>query len=92
MHLTFVLIQESIRYSADATLLSSPDSLVVSVTRNNATSEDDQRGMPVPTSTPRKSRGQNFGIDGLDTLMFTYKVCYLFCGALGCLICVVLQP
>ncbi|KAK4348784.1 hypothetical protein RND71_031539 [Anisodus tanguticus] len=67
-------LQESIRYSADATLLSSPDSLVVSVTRNNATSEDDQRGMPVPTSTPQKSRGQNFGIDALDSLMFTYKV------------------
>ncbi|XP_016481512.1 uncharacterized protein LOC107802509 isoform X1 [Nicotiana tabacum] len=67
-------LQESIRYSADATLLSSPDSLIVSVTRNNATSDDDQHGMPVPTSTPRKSRGQNFGIDGLDTLMFTYKV------------------
>ncbi|KAJ8538040.1 hypothetical protein K7X08_014580 [Anisodus acutangulus] len=67
-------LQESIRYSADATLLSSPDSLVVSVTRNNATSEDDQRGMPVPTSTPRKSRGQNFGIDALDSLIFTYKV------------------
>lgn len=67
-------LQESIRYSADATLLSTPDSLVVSVTRNNVTIEDDQRGMPVPTSTPRKSRGQNFGIDGLDSLMFTYKV------------------
>ncbi|XP_060199508.1 uncharacterized protein LOC132627910 isoform X2 [Lycium barbarum] len=67
-------LQESIRYSADATLLSTPESLVVSVARNNATSEDDQRGMPVPTSTPRKSRGQNFGIDGLDSLMFTYKV------------------
>ncbi|KAJ8541065.1 hypothetical protein K7X08_001881 [Anisodus acutangulus] len=67
-------LQESIRYSADATLLSTPDSLVVSVTKNNATSEEDQRGMPVPTSTPRKSRGKNFGIDGLDSLMFTYKV------------------
>lgn len=67
-------LQESIRYSADATLLSTPDSLVVSVTRNNATIEDDQRGMPLPTSTPRKSRGQNFGIDDLESLMFTYKV------------------
>lgn len=67
-------LQESIRYSADATLLSTPDSLVVSVTRNNATVEDDQRGMPLPTSSPRKSRGHNFGIDGLDSLMFTYKV------------------
>ncbi|KAM3341979.1 gamma-tubulin complex component 5 [Capsicum galapagoense] len=67
-------LQESIRYSADATLLSTPDALVVSVTRNTATTEDDQRDMPLPISTPRKSRGQNFGIDGLDSLMFTYKV------------------
>ncbi|XP_055833177.1 uncharacterized protein LOC129902142 isoform X1 [Solanum dulcamara] len=67
-------LQESIRYSADATLLSTPDSLVVSVTRNNATIEDYQHGVPLPTLTPRKSRGQNFGIDGLDSLMFTYKV------------------
>ncbi|CAN4092763.1 unnamed protein product [Withania somnifera] len=67
-------LQESIRYSADATLLSTPNSLVVSVTRNNATAEDNQRDMLLPTSTPRKSRGQNFGMDGLDSLMFTYKV------------------
>lgn len=92
IYLTFVIIQESIRYSADATLLSTPDSLVVSVTRNTATTEDDQRDMPLPISTPRKSRGQNFGIDGLDSLMFTYKVCNLFSGALGCLIYGVLQP
>lgn len=66
--------QESIRNSADAILLNTPDSLVVSISRNTAMTEDEQNNSTVPTLTPRISRGQNFGIDGLDSLTFTYKV------------------
>nr|GMD94539.1 gamma-tubulin complex component 5-like isoform X1 [Ipomoea batatas] len=69
-----MILQESIRNSADAILLNTPDSLVVSISRNTTTTEDEQNNLAVPTSTPRISRGQNFGIDGLDSLTFTYKV------------------
>lgn len=57
-------------------LLSAPDSLVVSITKNPGVDSDEQ---PVTSSvsTPRKSRANSFGINGLDMLKFTYKVSFL---------------
>ncbi|XP_038704303.1 gamma-tubulin complex component 5-like isoform X2 [Tripterygium wilfordii] len=67
------ILQESIRNSADEMLLSAPDSLVVSITKNNAFDGDEQP-VVATLSTPLKIRAQIFGIDGLDSLKFTYKV------------------
>ncbi|GMP45185.1 hypothetical protein CsSME_00013788 [Camellia sinensis var. sinensis] len=50
------------------------DSLVVSFTKNHGLSGDEQHNASTLVSTPRKSRGKSFGIDGLDSLKFTYKV------------------
>lgn len=68
------VLQESIRNSADGILLSAPDALVVSITKHHGSSVDEQLNTSILISTPRKSQGQNFGIDGLDSLKFTYKV------------------
>ncbi|KAG5252365.1 gamma-tubulin complex component [Salix suchowensis] len=68
------ILQESIRNSADGTLLSAPDSLVVSITKNHGFDSDELPNTPTLSSTPRKSRLHNFSIDGLDSLKFTYKV------------------
>ncbi|CDP22210.1 unnamed protein product, partial [Coffea canephora] len=68
------ILQESIRSSADGSLLSTPDSLVVSITKNSDLSEDEQHGASIQISTPRKSRLQTMGIDVLQSLNFTYKV------------------
>lgn len=68
------ILQESIRNSADGSLLSTPDSLVVSITKNSDLSEDEQQGASIQISTPRKSRLQSMGIDVLQSLNFTYKV------------------
>lgn len=59
-------IQESIRNSADKMLLTAPDSLVVSLAIHNG-----EEG----ASTSKKGRALGFGIDALDMLNFTYKVC-----------------
>lgn len=68
------ILQESIRNSADGMLLRAPDSLVVSIIKGEGLDTEEQPNIaPVPT-TPRKSRGHGFGIDGLDLLKFTYKV------------------
>lgn len=68
-------LQESIRNSADAMLLNSPDSLVVSISREGCLDKDkDDKGDVVPLSSTRKSRINNFGIDCLESLKFTYKV------------------
>lgn len=66
------VLQESIRNSADGTLLSAPDSLVVSIMKNNAS--DDEESSINSVTTPRKLRNQSFGIDAFDILNFTYKV------------------
>ena len=58
-------------------LLSAPDSLIVSITKNPGFSGDEQHSAATLVSTPRRSRGQNLGIDGLDSLKFTYKVRFL---------------
>ncbi|CAH2067989.1 unnamed protein product [Thlaspi arvense] len=70
-----IILQESIRNSADAMLLSSPDSLVVSISREGCLDKDkDDKGDVMPFSSTRKSRINNFGIDCLESLKFTYKV------------------
>ncbi|XP_031273500.1 gamma-tubulin complex component 5 isoform X2 [Pistacia vera] len=68
------ILQESIRNSADGMLLTAPDSLVVSITKNHGFDGDEQPNTVNFTSTPRKSHARSFGIDGLDLLKFTYKV------------------
>lgn len=68
----FTLLQESIRNSSDNVLLSTPDSLVVSVGRNLG--EDEQSNPSSSVSTPRKGGGLSFGMDVLESLKFTYKV------------------
>ncbi|XP_061343178.1 uncharacterized protein LOC133289290 isoform X2 [Gastrolobium bilobum] len=68
------ILQESIRNSADCMLLSAPDSLVVSITKNLVDSDEDASTTGVVLSTPRKSHVNSFGINGLDMLKFTYKV------------------
>lgn len=65
-------IQESIRNSADGMLLTTADSLVVTIAKPHA-SDEEQTATSV--STPRKGRAHSFGIDALDTLKFTYKAC-----------------
>ncbi|KAM5564734.1 gamma-tubulin complex component 5 [Rosa sericea] len=68
------ILQESIRNSADGVLLSVPDSLIVSLTKNQDLNGNEQPSMASLPSTPRKSRANSFGMDGLDLLQFTYKV------------------
>lgn len=67
------VLQESIRNSADGTVLSSPDSLDVSLTKPDS-SNDGQQTTSFHVSSPRKSRAQISGINDLDSLKFTYKV------------------
>ncbi|XP_015582101.1 gamma-tubulin complex component 5 isoform X2 [Ricinus communis] len=69
-----LILQESIRNSADSMLLSAPDSLFVSITKSQGFDGDELPSTPTLTSTPRQSRSHSFGIDGLDSLKFTYKV------------------
>lgn len=68
------LLQESIRNSADGNLLTSPDSLIVSISRSQGSNNDEQNTTTAFTSTPRKGSVQSLGIDGLDSLKFSYKV------------------
>ncbi|CAL9215688.1 unnamed protein product [Arabidopsis halleri] len=70
-----IILQESIRNSADAMLLSSPDALVVSISSEGSLDRDkDDKGDVKTRSSTRKSRVNNFGIDCLESLKFTYKV------------------
>ncbi|MFS7916528.1 putative gamma-tubulin complex component protein [Helianthus anomalus] len=66
------VLQESIRNSADGTLLSSPDSLVVSLTKMDV--QQTSTSSSFVASSPRKARAQTSGINDLDSLKFTYKV------------------
>ncbi|KAM7266457.1 hypothetical protein ACFE04_004354 [Oxalis oulophora] len=68
------LLQESIRNSADGNLLSAPDTLVVSISKAHGFDGEDQTSSAPLPSTPRKNRVLSFGIDGLDSLKFTYRV------------------
>lgn len=55
-------------------LLSAPDSLVVSIVKTNSLHGDEQSNLVKLPSTSNKSSAHGFGIDGLDSLKFTYKV------------------
>ncbi|KAL2346376.1 hypothetical protein Fmac_000376 [Flemingia macrophylla] len=68
------ILQESIRNSSDCMLLSAPDSLVVSITKNLVDSDEEASTAGVVLNTPRQSHVNSFGINGLDMLKFTYKV------------------
>ncbi|XP_023728168.1 uncharacterized protein LOC111875871 isoform X2 [Lactuca sativa] len=72
------VLQDSIRNSADATVLSSPDSLVVSLTKSDGDAQQTTTTTSSSSfivSSPRKNhRAQVSGINDLDSLNFTYKV------------------
>ncbi|KAB1220394.1 Gamma-tubulin complex component 5 [Morella rubra] len=68
------ILQESIRNSADRMILSAPDALVVSISKDQVFEGDQQPNVATVASTPCKNRVHNLGIDGLDLLKFTYKV------------------
>ncbi|KAI3957467.1 hypothetical protein MKW98_003188 [Papaver atlanticum] len=68
------VLQESIRNSADGKLLSAPDSLVLSITKQDAADGDDKNTNFSIASNNLKGRNQLFGIDALDMLSFSYKV------------------
>ncbi|XVF24586.1 hypothetical protein REPUB_Repub13aG0140700 [Reevesia pubescens] len=70
------ILQESIRNSADGLLLSAPDSLVVSISKTHGFDGDEKTNTTTVASTPRKSRPHSYGIDGLDSLKFSYKVAW----------------
>ncbi|KAG6484442.1 hypothetical protein ZIOFF_052958 [Zingiber officinale] len=63
------ILQESIRNSSDGALLSTPDSLVVSLA--NSDYEETEGGN---LSNSRMTQNQCFGINALDMLNFSYKV------------------
>ncbi|MBA0600316.1 hypothetical protein Gorai_006506, partial [Gossypium raimondii] len=67
------ILQESIRNSADGSLLSAPEALVVSISKTHGFDSDELSNTATVGSTPRKIRSQSYGIDGLDSLKFTYK-------------------
>ncbi|XWS08188.1 hypothetical protein CRYUN_Cryun41cG0058300 [Craigia yunnanensis] len=68
------ILQESIRNSADGSVLFAPESLVVSISKTHGFDGDEQTNIATVASTPRKSHPHSYGIDGLDSLKFTYKV------------------
>ncbi|XP_045823058.1 gamma-tubulin complex component 5 [Trifolium pratense] len=68
------ILQESIRNSADCMLLSAPDALVVSITKNIVEKDEEASTSGSVLGTSRKSHVNNSGINGLDMLKFTYKV------------------
>ncbi|KAB2010275.1 hypothetical protein ES319_D10G227100v1 [Gossypium barbadense] len=70
----YIKKQESIRNSADGLLLSAPEALVVSISKTHGFDSDELSNTATVGSTPRKIRSQSYGIDGLDSLKFTYKV------------------
>ncbi|KMT17496.1 hypothetical protein BVRB_2g037780 [Beta vulgaris subsp. vulgaris] len=69
-----MILQESIRNSADAMLLTAPDSLVVSIIKPHGLDGSDQLNAAAVASTPRKGHEHISGVNGLDVLNFTYKV------------------
>ncbi|WRX12310.1 Gamma tubulin complex component [Theobroma cacao] len=68
------ILQESIRNSADGLLLSAPDSLVVSISKTHGIDGDEQTNTAKVASALHKSRPHSYGIDGLDSVKFIYKV------------------
>ncbi|XP_065849250.1 uncharacterized protein [Euphorbia lathyris] len=65
-----LILQESIRNSADSMLLSTPDSLFVSISKNHGFDGDEQPSTPTHASISHNSRPHS----SLDSLKFTYKV------------------
>jgi len=55
-------------------LLSAPDSLVVTITKNSVGNDEQASTAGAALSAPRQSHVNSFGINGLDMLKFTYKV------------------
>ncbi|BAT77818.1 uncharacterized protein HKW66_Vig0095610 [Vigna angularis] len=68
------ILQESIRNSSDCMLLSAPDSLVVTITKNSVDNDEQASTSGTALNAPRQSHVNSFGINGLDMLKFTYKV------------------
>ncbi|XP_021771134.1 gamma-tubulin complex component 5-like isoform X1 [Chenopodium quinoa] len=69
-----IILQESIRNSADAMLLTAPDSLVVSIIKPHGLDGSDHQNANAIPSTPRRGHDNISGVNGLDVLNFTYKV------------------
>ncbi|KAK6938728.1 Gamma tubulin complex component, C-terminal [Dillenia turbinata] len=71
---------ESIRNSSSRTILSAPDSLIVSISKHQELDDDDDDHHSVAStvSTPKKGQDHTFGIHGLDILNFIYKVPWPF--------------
>ncbi|GAB4846291.1 hypothetical protein Ancab_025292 [Ancistrocladus abbreviatus] len=69
-----MILQESIRNSADCKLLSAPDSVVVSIVKPQGLDGCDQHDLSTFVTTPCRSHDHSLDINGLDTLNFTYKV------------------
>lgn len=69
-----LILQESIRNSADAMLLNAPDSLAVSIIKPRVRGDDHNHNMANILSAPCKGHENSLGINGLDVLSFTYKV------------------
>ncbi|KAL5725403.1 hypothetical protein ACHQM5_008550 [Ranunculus cassubicifolius] len=68
------VLQESIRNSADGMLLSAPDSLVISITKGDDSEDNKLHKTGSPLSNNLKGRSNQFGIDAMDMLKFSYKV------------------
>ncbi|KAF3792886.1 Gamma-tubulin complex component 5 [Nymphaea thermarum] len=66
------MLQDSIRNSADGTLLDSPDSLTVTISKRH--NEDGDESQPSLGLSLLISGSQFFGINAFDMLEFTYKV------------------
>ncbi|XP_031495404.1 uncharacterized protein LOC116260984 isoform X2 [Nymphaea colorata] len=66
------MLQDSIRNSADGTLLGSPDSLTVTISKHH--NEDSDESQPSLGPSLLISGNQFFGINAFDMLEFTYKV------------------
>ncbi|XP_021732255.1 uncharacterized protein LOC110699027 isoform X5 [Chenopodium quinoa] len=69
-----IILQESIRNSADAMLLTAPDSLDVSIIKPHGLDGSDHQNANAIPSTPRRGHDNISGVNGLDVLNFTYKV------------------
>ncbi|KAG0479215.1 hypothetical protein HPP92_010073, partial [Vanilla planifolia] len=68
------ILQESIRNSADRTLLSAPDSLVVSIAQPDTLEDEESKASNIMAAHGDRVCGRFFGIDALDLLKFSYKV------------------
>ncbi|KAL2943382.1 Gamma-tubulin complex component 5, partial [Bienertia sinuspersici] len=68
------MILQSIRNSADAMILTAPDSLVVSITKYHGLDGADQHNSVAIAPTPHKGHERILGVNSLDVLNITYKV------------------